>query len=295
MDVKKFLTNDLSFEQVERPKRSAKHFGHSFLPSGPFSQYRRDVWDIRVFEMGLKIGLEIILCGKSHPTTIFRGIIVPHQIPLIFASCTNLLPEPGVDYRSTQIEVNAGPEFVESCWPSRFYLWDLDSIIRMPLASGVHFIVPDDFEEHQAKEILIPTLRTLHPCLDEVYCPSETDHIEESYLQTFDRLGINFINKEKHGRLLISTGNIIDKNYGLKTFGQLFLARLFLKAIKYDMVSFVERYLQEHQLSINHCMIKTVHSSIRLALHSSCVGDFDIMDDYETAIDYFTKEFGRFI
>lgn len=297
MDVKKFLLNDLKFELVESNKENSRSFGYDFLPEGHFEYYTRDLWHIYVYESSPRIGLEVVLSTEDKTVTVFRGMVKTDQVPWVLSSCTNIMPEPGVEYYRDKIELEPFDDFIKGCSVNKFYLWRLNDMIRAPLKSGVHFIIPDAMCADDAQDIIEPTLRTDLPCTDEMTFDLEGSitRIEPSYLMTFDRLGINFINVTNLNKIIISTGNVIDSKHDLSTFGQLFVVRLGIKALKYDMVSLVDTYFEKVGTVKDYAIIKTIHGHARIAIFSELYGDFEVTGDLDSLIEYYSRKFGTFI
>lgn len=296
MDLAKFLISDLKFEVVTEKINNTRDFDQAFLPSGHYDHYRRDVWNIFVYEKkGTDVGLEVILRTEIDRISVFRGQIKPREIIWVLSHCTNLLRKTGALYHRDKVEIVPDDDFVEACWINKCYVWKLDEIIKAPLTDGVHFIVPDDMELDQAQEIIEPALKTAYPCIDETMIPADAERIPQTYLGTFDRLKINFINVTTRKKFVISTGNVIDTTYQADTFGIVFIYRLGLKALKYDMVDFVTKYLVENDMVHMCLMMNTIHNSVRLSFFSDTLGEFELTGDYDELVEYFTAKYGDFL
>lgn len=300
MEIEQFLKNVLGFEQNSNVEKEPHTL--PFLPSGFFQEFVRGKWRIRILdthslEDRAKIGVIVLVDIGLKQHTLYKGYVNQNdglsQFRRMLQSCTDLLDNPD-DYSCERIVLSQdNPSLHSSACIHLYYIWKFDDLLASSIPSGFNVLIPDNIPFDDCIDFINGYLLNLGASTVGTTIYNAKPNFNKSYAQHFRSVGVNVLDLDESGRLVLNRDTIKDNIYKLKNVETAYIVRFALKAIIENRIKYAIEFLKDVGLVKDMIIRCTKHSHVRIAFMSNSFGDIEVVGDLDEILKYIQRKFGK--
>ena len=300
MEIEQFLKNVLGFEQNSNVEKEPHTL--PFLPSGFFQEFVRGKWRIRILdthslEDRAKIGVIVLVDIGLKQHTLYKGYVNQNdglsQFRRMLQSCTDLLDNPD-DYSCERIVLSQdNPSLHSSACIHLYYIWKFDDLLASSIPSGFNVLMPDNIPFDDCIDFINGYLLNLGASTVGTTIYNAKPNFNKSYAQHFRSVGVNVLDLDESGRLVLNRDTIKDNIYKLKNVETAYIVRFALKAIIENRIKYAIEFLKDVGLVKDMIIRCTKHSHVRIAFMSNSFGDIEVVGDLDEILKYIQRKFGK--
>lgn len=300
MEIEQFLKNVLGFEQNSNVEKEPHTL--PFLPSGFFQEFVRGKWRIRILdthslEDRAKIGVIVLVDIGLKRHTLYKGYVNQNdglsQFRRMLQSCTDLLDNPD-DYSCERIVLSQdNPSLHSSACIHLYYIWKFDDLLASSIPSGFNVLIPDNVPFDDCIDFINGYLLNLGASTVGTTIYDAKPNFNKSYAQHFRSVGVNVLDLDESGRLVLNRDTIKDNIYKLKNVETAYIVRFALKAIIENRIKYAIEFLKDVGLVKDMIIRCTKHNHVRIAFMSNSFGDIEVVGALEEILKYIQRKFGK--
>lgn len=300
MEIEQFLKNVLGFEQNSNVEKEPHTL--PFLPSGFFQEFVRGKWRIRILdthslEDRAKIGVIVLVDIGLKQHTLYKGYVNQNdglsQFRRMLQSCTDLLDNPD-DYSCERIVLSQdNPSLHSSACIHLYYIWKFDDLLASSIPSGFNVLIPDNVPFDDCIDFINGYLLNLGASTVGTTIYDAKPNFNKSYAQHFRSVGVNVLDLDESGRLVLNRDTIKDNIYKLKNVETAYIVRFALKAIIDNRIKYAIEFLKDVGLVKDMIIRCTKHNHVRIAFMSNSFGDIEVVGALEEILKYIQRKFGK--
>tara|TARA_B100000214_G_scaffold289489_1_gene219101 strand:- start:14368 stop:15273 length:906 start_codon:yes stop_codon:yes gene_type:complete len=300
MEIEQFLKNVLGFEPISNVEKEPHTL--PFLPSGFFQEFVRGKWRIRILdthslEDRAKIGVIVLVDIGLKQHTLYKGYINQNdglsQFRRMLQSCTDLLDNPD-DYSCEKIILSQdNPSLHSSACIHMYYIWKFDDLLASSIPSGFNVLIPENVPFDDCIDFVNGYLLNLGASHIGTKTYKALPNFNKSYAQHFRSVGVNVLDLDESGRLVLNKDTIKDKIYKLKNVETAYIVRFALKAILEKRTDYAIEFLKDVGLIKDMIISRTKHNTVRIAFMSVNFGDIEVVGCLDEILKNIQRKFGK--
>lgn len=302
MEIEHYLKDELGFEP--RPSNKKEPPTLPFLPNGPYQEFLRGKWSIKVLdhfllEERVKVGIILQVNIRKEPVVLFKGFINKsdsvNQLKRLLLSCTDLLSVSEIEYPCERVNIKyTGSNFHERGFIQQYYLWDFEDLLSSTVPPGFNVLVPEDIPVDECIDFINNYLLNIGSPSVGKENTGRIRTFNKSYISHFNSVGVNVLDIDSQGRMFIQEGHVKDTRHRLKDARSVYIVRQALLSILENRQQDTIEFFKETGLVRDMIIGRTIHDDVRISfLGTDGFESTEVDGQLEDLVRYFRRKFGN--